>query len=537
MGDNKNKKNDNETENKNAGKSENKPNKKAKKKAETPANQQSKKKAKPKNEDILLEQEIFEDLEDLNTSQVKENKNEKNDKGEATANFDMEKYLQDDDEYIENISEDLEKEQLEDISSNPKKGFGTRIADFWKRKDNTGKKVAIIVVAIILIVALAVGGYFMSKLSLLGTNDDKTPTTYQDDKLYEDVNFSMMNDITDAHSLNELLRSWATNKGEKMSSKNVVNILLLGVDSKSNLSDSMMLISLNKSTKKISLVSFYRDSYTYLDPPSGKPRFAKLNSAFSAGGAQCTVQTIENNYKIKIDDYAYVDYNSFPKIIDSLGGVKLNVQPYEAAYMNREYGFGLKSGNITLTGEQALKFSRIRHSDKDGDVSRTRRQRAVITSIMNSMKSASVSQINNMITTLFPNIKTSMSKTEVLSFGTQALTNGWLNFEMAQANMPSTDTSKGGYVGDQWVWICDYPGAAYQLQMMLYGKSNIKLAHDRVSPLDLKPTTTLPSRTTTTTTSRHQTTTTTKPTETTTTTTTEKATTEGPTTPPVNTTG
>lgn len=402
--------------------------------------------------------------------------------------IDMQKYLQDESEIIEDVSSD--KEEIEDISSNSKKSLGTRIAYFWKRKDNTGKKVLIVILGILLIAILAVAIYLISRFSLLGTNHDEEPTTHSEDVTYEDINFSMMNDITDAKSLNELIREWATNKGEKMSSQNVINILLIGVDSQSNLSDSMILVSLNKSTKQINMVSFYRDSYIYIQPQNKNPRFAKLNAAFSAGGAPCVVKTIEDSYKVKIDDYVYVDYKTFPKAIDALGGVKINVQPYEAKYLNNHYGLGIGSGNVTLNGEQALKYCQIRKSDSDGDVSRTRRQRDLITSVMNTMKNASLSKLDNMITTVFPNIKTSMSKTQVLSFGTQALTKGWLNFEMGQANMPTKDTGKTQMLNGQSVWICDYPGAAYQLQMLLYGKSNIKLAPDRISALDLKPTTT-----------------------------------------------
>ncbi|NCC87454.1 MAG: LytR family transcriptional regulator [Clostridia bacterium] len=431
-----------------------------------------------------------------------ENEDIENEAKDENENIDFDKYLEniDDNEVDESNESSLE---MKDISS--KTNFWQRFVAFWKRKDNKGKKVLVIFLAILLIFILMSGAYLASRLSFLGTNADEEPVTGQDDVIYNEIDFSMMNDITDAKSLNELIKDWATNKGEKMSSKNVINVLLIGIDSSSNLSDSMILMSLNKSTKKINMVSFYRDSYIYIAPTSGKARFGKLNSAYSAGGAKCVVETIENNYKIKIDEYASVDYNSFPKVIDALGGVTLNVQAYEANYMNNAYGFKIKSGVTTLNGEEALMYSRIRHSDKDGDVSRARRQRAVITAIINSTKSASVTQFDNMMKTLFPNVKTSMSQSQVLGYGTQALTNGWLSFDVVQANMPTADTSKGGYIGTQWVWIADYPGAAYQLQTLLYGKSNIKLADDRVSAIKIKPTTTKATTTTITTTTKSDT--------------------------------
>ncbi len=414
-----------------------------------------------------------------------ENKNE--DSYEDFNSKNLQSYIEDDSKYIQEIKPLFEDEK--DLEKS-KKSLGKRISDYWKRNDNTASKIIITILIALLVALIIVGIYFYSRLSLLGTNHDEISTTVEEDVIYEDVNFSMMNDITDAHSLNEILKKWATNNGEKMSSKNVINVLLIGVDSQSRLSDSMMLLSLNKSTKKINMISFYRDSYTYIQPESKKPRYAKLNSAFVSGGPSCVVNTIENDYKIKIDDYAYVDYDTFPKVIDALGGVKVDLQSYEADYMNREYGYNFKAGNVTLTGDQTLWYCRIRYSDKDGDISRTRRQRAVITSIIDSAKNANMSKLDSLITTLFPNIKTSMSKTQVVSYATQALSKDWLNFEIVQASMPTTDTSKGGYIGSQWVWICDYPGAAYQLQTLLYGKSNIKLEADRISAINLKPTTT-----------------------------------------------
>lgn len=388
----------------------------------------------------------------------------------------------------ENIDKD---NQSNDENISDEKGF-------WQRKDNNGRKIAVILSTLIFITALFAGVYFMTKLSLLKTNDDeKNQTTNMQDVIYDEINFEKMNDITDAKSLNELLKNWATNDGEKMSSKNVFNVMLLGIDSESNLSDSIILLSVNKKTKKINIVSFYRDTYIYIQPEGKKPRFSKLNSAYSSGGAKCTVKTIENSYKIKIDEYALVDYDTFPKVIDSLGGVTVNIKENEAKQLNKEFGYKLKSGKTKLNGEEALCYSRIRYSDADADVSRTRRQRTVLTSLLNSINDASISEIDKLINTLFPDIKTSMSKTQIVSLSTQALTKGWLNFEIVQQDMPSSNARKGAriYCGD--VWITDFPSAAKELQMLLYGMTNVELPEKRISAIDIKPPTTVPKTQTT----------------------------------------
>lgn len=366
-----------------------------------------------------------------------------------------------------------------------------RFKDFWTRKDNKKQKAAVIIGILILILILVAVIFLWSKLSLIDTDGEDD---FVGSDVDSEIDVSDMDSITDANSLNEFLVKWATNGGDLMQSKQVKNILLIGKDSKSSLADSMILASVNEKTKQITLVSFYRDCYIYIQPEGKKSTFGKLNSAYSRGGAECLIETIQNNFKIKIDDYVMVDYSSFPKIIDALGGVDVNVTSKEANYLNSTWQdwtltgnpVSYKSGINHLNGEKALMFCRIRKLDSD--VGRTERQRRVISSIITSFKSAGITKINSAVNELFPNVKTSMSRTEILSFAAGAVSGGWLSYPMSQATMPPDGMANGGYVGDQWVWLVDYEGSAYQLQNLLYGQSNIEMSDDRVSPITLKPT-------------------------------------------------
>lgn len=376
-------------------------------------------------------------------------------------------------------------------ASSSKGTFKERFKSFWTGKDNKKQKIAAVIGIVLLIIVLIIGGFMWSKLSLIDTDgeDDFVPNDVD-----SDINLSDMDSITNANSLNEFLMKWATNGGDLMQSKHVKNVLLIGKDSKSSLADSMILASVNEKTEQITLVSFYRDCYIYIQPDGKKASFGKLNAAYSKGGAECLIKTLENNFKIKIDDYVMVDYSSFPKIIDALGGVDVNVTSKEANYLNSTWQnwtltgnpVSYKAGANHLNGEKALMFCRIRKLDSD--VGRTERQRRVISSIMTSFKSAGITKINSAVNELFPNVKTSMSRTEILSFAAAAVSGGWLSYPMGQATMPPDGMANGGYLGDQWVWIIDYEGSAYQLQNLLYGKSNIKMSADRVSPIALKTT-------------------------------------------------
>ena len=171
----------------------------------------------------------------------------------------------------------------------------------------------------------------------------------------------------------------------------------------------------------------------------------------------------------------------------ALGGVTVEVQDYEAEYINATTQYTVESGPaVTLPGREALVFSRIRHSDSDSDVSRTRRQRMVITALIESAKGASLSQLNDVLDILFQYVKTDLTKMQIISYATQGLTNGWLNYEIKQHTFLSgEDVFKTGYVGNASVVIIDYPLAAQKLQTEFYGNTNIVLDENRIKAFDL----------------------------------------------------
>ena len=391
----------------------------------------------------------------------------------------------------EKIEEKSEKpsEQAENIkvSDKKEKNVFKRLSK-WYNNLPKKKKIIVSVVAIILAIILtlsAVLGIFVAqKFGLLGDNINKAE---YDDTIYDDDDFDDINIDIGSDDFKQALKDWATQGNEnKMSSKNVINVLLVGADRGTNSgnTDVMMLVSLNKKTKQLKLVSFLRDSYLYIDSKKGS-YCSKLNAAFSMGGPECLMETIENNYKIEIDNYVMVNFESFVEIIDAMGGVTVDVQKYEADYNYKKFKINLPYGeDVTLNGEQALCFCRIRGCDSDGDVSRTRRQRQVIESIIDRVKTASMSDLNKYIDILLPYVDTGYSKTQILSLGVQALTGKWFNYERTQLQMPDEECRTSGSA-NAWIWVVDYQLAAHKLQTELYGKSNITLKDDRITIIDV----------------------------------------------------
>lgn len=397
--------------------------------------------------------------------------------------------------------ESVENDDVSESKQNPKKTKDR--GNFFTR--NNCRNIKIIALSLVIAILLVLGGglaylYVVTGKGKYGDAGVDTNDAHTDNHAEEDVDFDIMGTVN-ASSLNEFLYKWANNGGEKMYSSNVINVLLCGVDSENGdavdgRADLMMLVSINKKTKTITLVSLLRDSWTYMYLPrsdgSYYDYYFKLNSAYNYGGPTTLLKTIENNFKIEIDQFIAVDFVSFPKLIDALGGVTVDVQDYEANYIRRTSSHKqFPYGRATLNGEQALIYSRIRKCDADSDISRTRRQRAVIKSLVDSAKSASNGQLLNAFKQISPYLRTGYTQSEVFALIAQAYAEGWMKYNMTEITLPNEDyvdrvsaTIEVGGV-QHWTWVADYASCAQKLQLALYGETNIVLEPNRTSAVDL----------------------------------------------------
>ncbi len=400
--------------------------------------------------------------------------------------------------YVGDILSDKKRRNsdgFEDITSySVPKGIKNKLAHFWsfkfkpfflKNQKRNLKAILSICVCLVLVFSALCGAYVRKMFSLINHNEGHfgNPDATFNAELPEDENltFDRIEDIASANSIKELLRSWATNNGEKIYSKKVINVLLIGEDNEdgSHRSDSTMLVSVNTKTKKITITSFLRDSYTYMDI-NGNERFDKTNHSYAWGGAAKLMEVLSDNYKIKIDHYVAINYESFVAAVDALGGISVPITETEARYMNRTTRVkGFESGeSVHLTGEQALIYARIRKLDSE--VERTRRQRELISSLIHQVKDSSISDLNNAIQTFLPYVTTNYKTSEIISLGTQALSDGWLKYEIVSQAYPGEEHRYGvdyfqTYTGKLFVWIVDYITAARDLQLALYGQTNIEI--------------------------------------------------------------
>ncbi|MEU9846248.1 LCP family protein [Streptomyces sp. NPDC047985] len=161
-----------------------------------------------------------------------------------------------------------------------------------------------------------------------------------------------------------------------------------------NCTDTLMLVHLSADKKRASVVSLPRDSYAEIpehkDPTTGKthsPHPAKLNAAYAKGGPGLTVRTVERMTGVKIDHYLEVDFTSFMKTVDTLGGVRIcTPRPLKDSHS----GLDLAAGTHDLNGGQALQFVRSRHVDGASDLGRMQRQQKFLAALIEQATSSGV---------------------------------------------------------------------------------------------------------------------------------------------------
>lgn len=238
-----------------------------------------------------------------------------------------------------------------------------------------------------------------------------------------------------------------------------MNIALFGIDNRSTgkyesgNSDCIMIASINNDTKEVRLISVYRDSFLAVDDDDD---LRKLNAAYAKGGPTGAVAALNKNLDLDIKEYVAVDFNAVMEVVDALGGIELDISSKEAETMkiyinemNEVMGTNGTAvsgpGLQTVNGIQALAYCRDRYSGGD-DYGRTERQRTVISKIVEKVKAASLPTLNKVINKLFPDISTSLRRSEILG-----LAAGIKDYELADTQgwpFQLTTERMGGKLGD-----------------------------------------------------------------------------------------
>lgn len=268
---------------------------------------------------------------------------------------------------------------------------------------------------------------------------------------------------------------------EPMKEDGVINVLLIGNDSRQNgedgRSDAMILISISNQTKTIHMTSLLRDMYVEIPGHDGN----RLNAAYAYGGPALLCQTIEQNFGISVNRYVLVNFQAFAALVDAVGGIDMEVTNEEVqwinAYLNEynllegreittDYLDTSLSGEIHLNGPQALAYSRNRYIGTD--FGRTERQRKVLSAVMKRLPVALASGSDELISGLFPNLTTNLSQSEVFRLSLDA--NKLLTYETVQTVIPADGTYSNASIRGMAVLEVDFEANKAILQKEIYGK-------------------------------------------------------------------
>lgn len=329
--------------------------------------------------------------------------------------------------YYPDTEDDLPHESTDDEFTKKKRAV--------KVKKKGGKKVFKAVICILLVLVIGVFGYAF----LLCGKPDYQPETHQENKyITENVLFK---------------------------DKGVYNVLVIGTDKRETestyRSDTMILVSLDKNTKKIKLTSFLRDSYVYIP---AKDYSTKLNASCSFGGPQMVIDTLEYNFKVHIDKYVMIDFDIFKTIIHDLGGVTLTMTEEEAACIRRESGYPCKAGTHKYKAKIALWYARIRHLDSD--FKRTDRQRKVIQAVIDKIKKTNPVRTAKMLDHVLPMVQTDIGRTELFKLGITSLE--FLSYDIEEMQVPKTGTWSNATINGQAVLKIDLDKNTHELKNFIY---------------------------------------------------------------------
>lgn len=331
-----------------------------------------------------------------------------------------------------------------------------------KRKGISKLLIVFIVILLLILITVGIGVYFVcSKWSKV--NFEKI------DKDDLDVNTEIYEEVSDKVTEDEF--------------NDIVTVALFGTDSRNpnnmdaGRSDTIIIASINPKTKSVKLLSIPRDTYVNV-PGYGK---TKINHAYAYGKEQLSIKTINNNFGLNITEYVTIDFSGLIHIINSVGGIKLNLTNEEISYINRYSTEAYKTtgnsykkinasnGAVVLDGEQALAHSRNRTIGND--FNRAERQRDVVEALMNKLASMNVNDILSLSDSFLSEVRTNINPTKYIGLLTSVFAdrNEYLS-NVISVQIPSTEYASGQMINGIYYFVPDIERAKNDFYTYLFEK-------------------------------------------------------------------
>lgn len=312
---------------------------------------------------------------------------------------------------------------------------------------NKALKITLIVIGcILLLIGLLLGGLWLYINGLLNKVDRTEITgnlTLSESEIYEGETVDATDSVEHIDQAHNEFQE--VQEIEFLKDSKITNILLIGTDRHASWeygrSDSMIILSINERTKKIHLTSLMRAMYVCI-PRSDGNVWGMLNAAYSWGGPNLLIDTIELNFRIQIDKYVVIDFAAFENVVNLLDGVEIELTEAEANYMGMA-GVYAPAGKTLLNGKQALMYSRIRMLDND--FVRTSRQRKVINELLKKARKMDLTTMLALADEILPMVNTNLTNSEILVYLTRAIP--MLKNEVTQRMLPVENESGKSYYG------------------------------------------------------------------------------------------
>ena len=255
--------------------------------------------------------------------------------------------------------------------------------------------------------------------------------------------------------------SIALTTSEKDSKAEATNVLLVGQDrragqKKNGRSDAMILCTVNRRTKTVTLTSFMRDLYVKIPGENNN----RINAAYAIGGIKLLDQCLEENFGVQVDGNVVVDFQAFMKAVDLVGGVDVELTGKEAAYMNTatyrdqaRWESNLLEGVNHLNGNSALAYARIRKISGN-DFGRTMRQRKVLAALLEKVSKLTLPEIHRLLKTLLGEVSTDMTNSQILGYAMEFLTE-IKNYQIKTQQIPEEGTYRNATIDGMQVLVPD----------------------------------------------------------------------------------
>lgn len=301
-----------------------------------------------------------------------------------------------------------------------------------------GLKIFLIVLAVLLALILIAAGvvywYLQSKFKKMNIVTLPEMTYSATEPVDEETRPAELNETQMAETTVE---TTVETEPPKMSADDIINILVVGqaarAGEESHMADSSMLISINTYTSEVTVFSILRDAFvkppTYYDTKGGKHDFGriKFTTVYNLGytypgevvdAMALTNATLYDNFGVEVDYNVEVSFDSFIRIIDFLGGVKIELTQAEADYLNKDTLYvqrHIEPGEQQLMGMEALSYARMRKAegDADSDIKRTERQRKVVAALLERFRNLPLNRLNGWLDTLMPMVTTTIQPTDI----------------------------------------------------------------------------------------------------------------------------